>query len=484
VVISIFVDKNWRNEVKNIANELDKEIKKQDFAQAKEYILKLIELTKSGDVEIKRDASIAIDFILSKYGSTNPSDFLLPDWRGDFKAIKKRVITSQRTNNMTELMQIIKRMNTVISTNNDKDQRLNAIQMLMEIAQIEKRYVDEYEQHYIEAFVKETDKNVQKQLNLLLRALDETYPEDFEQTLKQLSKVEKVVKINTKFNFENDFIRYKISITNNTDDILWDVRFLIIKYEQNFALREIKPDIYAIFQDYMVMISVIKPGDTKEIFAKIEPKSSEVYLDGRLYYKKRDDREFTTIEAPNIVVNILDSLTVLEKLNEQVSIINCREFIDFHVKFKRMNAFALPKSIVPEMAYNIGKRVLTDLGFTLIMDIINEGNFYGEGLFYGRTQSKPEENTKSEEIVIILRASHENYAMEINIGCNNNAFLVAIQIKFDMMIRQIITTMKEFGEGDKLIELRCPSCFQPFDRLDRDWCPWCGADIDKNKLLS
>lgn len=483
-MILIYVDKSWRNEVKNIANELDKEIKKQNFEQAKEYILKLIELTKSGEVEIKRDACIAIDYIISKYGTTNPSDFLSPDWKGDYKAIKKRVITAQRTNNMSELIQIIKRMNTVISTNNDKDQRMNAVQMLIEIAQIEKRYVDEYEQHYIEAIIKEEDRGVQKQLNILLKTLDESYPEDVEQTIKQLSKVEKVVKINTKYNYENDFIRYKISITNNTDDILWDVRFLITKYEQNFTLREIKPDIYAIFQEYMVMISVIKPGDTKEIFAKVEPKSTEIYLEGKLYYKKKEDREFTIVQAPNLVVNILDSFPNLEKLSEQVSIIHCREFFDFHVKFKSMNAFALPKSIVPEMAYTVGKRVLNDLGFTLIMDIINEGNFYGEGLFYGRTITKPEDNNKQEEIVIILRASHENYAMEINIGCNNNAYLVAIQIKFDLMIRQIITTMKEFSEGDKLIELRCPSCFQPYDRLDRDWCPWCGADIDKSKLNS
>ena len=146
-----------------------------------------------------------------------------------------------------------------------------------------------------------------------------------------------------------------------------------------------------------------------------------------------------------------------------------------------MNAFALPDSISPEIAYIIGKRILSDFHFTLVMDVINQENFFGEALFYGRVSSK-EGSEKEEEIVVILRCSHENNALEINIGCNKNSYLVALQIKFDNMLRQLIMSREELIPGDKLIELRCPNCFQAYDKLSRDWCPWCGETFNKSKL--
>ncbi|MBD3350468.1 MAG: hypothetical protein GF364_03180 [Candidatus Lokiarchaeota archaeon] len=441
-------------------------------------------MKKSGVPNIKRDASIALDYILRKYGSTEPNDFLLPEWKGDFRGIKKKVMVAFRTNNVIEIQQIIKRMNTVLSTNNDEDVREDAAEMLCHIGKIDKRLIEPYEQHYIEAILTDSERDVKKSINSLLKIIDSSYPDDYEKTVEQLSKRAQLIKIKTDFSFDNDFIRYKVKIVNNTKDILWDVRYKIKKYEKNFMLREIKPDTLETYKKYLVNLSVVQPGDVKELIAIVEPRASEVYLEGNLHYKKYNENDFNKLLAPDLIVNLLDAFPKLEEIKEKPSIIHCREFFDFHGKYKSMNVFALPVSVTPELAYKIGKRVLSDIGFTLIRDdIVDQENFYGEGLFYGRTNPDPKNPELREEIVIIPRASHENYALEINIGCNNNAYLVAIQIKFDNLFRQILIGREEFTEDDRLYELRCPNCFQPFDKLDRDWCPWCGEDIDKTKLL-
>jgi len=263
---------------------------------------------------------------------------------------------------------------------------------------------------------------------------------------------------------------------NNTENIIWDVRYQITKFEKNFILHSITPKSFQTFEDYTVMLNVIQPGDIKEIFALIEPKSSQIYLEGTLFYKKYDDKDFLNLKAQNIVVDLLDSLPKLKKQSEKVSIIHCREFFDFHAKFKSLNAFSLPKSISPETVYSFGKKILEDFSFTQIIEIVDNENFFGESTYFAEIQNLTGDLAKDNEIVVIIRASHENYAMEINIGCNNNSHLVAIQVKFDKDLRELIFNSGNLKEDDALVELRCPNCLQSYDKL-RDWCPWCGQNI-------
>lgn len=465
---------------------MDKHIKKQNFIQAKEIINKLVDLQNHGEQEIKRDALIAVDHIRKRYGSTDVDNFLLPDWQGDFRGIKKKIKRATRTNNIIELKQVIQRLTIILSNNNDKKTRENAVETLIDIAETNKRNLEEFEQSYIKSLLRESDKKVQKLINVLLRLIDPSYPEDFEKNIEELSKQEKVVKVKTSYSFDTDFIRYKVKITNNTNEHIWDVRYLITKYEDNFVLREVIPNHIQRFEEYLVLLSVIQAGDTKEFIARVEPKSMQLFLEGKLYYKKYEDTDFNILAADDVVVDVVDAWGELDPSVEKASIVHCRELFDYHVKHKSMNTFALPVSISPELAFKIGKRILSDFGFSLVMEIMNEDSFFGEAVFYGaiKQSGSEEKKNQNEEIVIILRASHENYAIEINVGTDSNAHLVAIQVKFDTMLRQLLKMRKEWTEIDKLIELRCPNCFQAFDKIDREWCPWCGEDISKDELLN
>lgn len=446
----------------------------------------MVDLQNAGDQDIKRDAAIAVDQIKKRYGSTDVDNFLLPDWEGDFRGIKKKIKRAKRMNNITELKQIIKRLTIILSTNNDRRTREDAVETLIDLAESNKRYLEEYEQKFVKALLSERENRVKKDINELLRIIDKSYPEDYEKNVAELSKQEKVLKIETSYSFDEDFIRYKVKIINNTDEHIWDVRYLITKYEDNFILREVLPEEIQVFEDYLVLLSVIQAGDTKEFIARVEPKSMQLFLEGKLYYKHYEDTDFNILAADDLVVDVVDAWGELDPSVEKASIVHCRELFDFHVKHKSMNTFALPVSISPELAFKIGKRILSDFGFSLVMEIINDEQFFGEAVFYGSIKSGQDGSGKKtgEEIVIILRASHENYAVEINVGTDSNAHLVAIQVKFDTMLRQILKTRKEWTENDRLIELRCPSCFQALDKLDRDWCPWCGEDIDKDKLIN
>jgi len=486
-VLKIFVDKNWSNEVKKLAIEIDKAIKQNNFTIAKEYIQRLNETTKSGDPAVRRDALIAIDYIMKRYGSMEPSNFVLPDWKGDFRAIRKRATILHRTKNILEMKQLIRTMNQVIKTNQNADIKKDATELLLYIAELDKHYIEEYLSTYIEAFVSNSEKDLRKHLHELMRIIDPTFPEDINDTLRVISEKEKIIKIKPKYNYFNDFIQYKVQIYNNTDQSIWDVRYKIMKYEENFILRSIKPEIYKVFEENLVFLGVLQPNDMKEILFEVEPRKSQLFLDGRVYYKKYNSNDFEYLDAPNIVVDILGQFPVLEP-DAKVSIIYCREFFDYRAKFKSLNVFALPTSITPELAYNVGKRILTDLKFSFIMEIVEKENFFGEAIFYGSSKLKLAEpildiKERIEEIVIVLRCSHENYALEINVGCNYNPFLIAIQIQFDNLLRQILGSQSNMTENDKILELRCPSCFQPYEKLERDWCPWCGADIDKSKLF-
>ena len=450
----------------------------------------MIGLKTNGDQFIRRDACIVIDNVVKKFGTTSPVNFILPDWKGDFRAIKKRILIASRTNNTSELIILIKRMNTVILTNKNRDVREDSIEILIKIAEIDHRLIDEHEETYVKAIVTESNKNVQKLLNELLRIVDRnSYYEDFEDTLKVLKKPDKSLKIIPKYDFENDFIRYKVQIVNNTNEIIWDARYTIVLYEKNYILREIKPDTLEVFENNVIFLNVIQPGDMKEILIKIEPKSSQIYLEGNLRYKKYNDNDFSVLVAKELNLDLINEWPVLDTLQEKVSIVYCRELFDFHVKHKSMNAFALPPSISPELAYTMGKRILIDFKFSLVMDIMNQDSFFGEGLFYAKitpklTRKEEEEDKKPkvEEIVVILRSSYDNKSIEINIGTNTNAYLVSLQMKFDLMFKQLIKERPEYNPQEKIYELRCPNCYQVYDKIDRDWCPWCGEDIDKSKL--
>ena len=141
----------------------------------------------------------------------------------------------------------------------------------------------------------------------------------------------------------------------------------------------------------------------------------------------------------------------------------------------------LAESLSPEDTYSKGKKILEDFGFVQIIEIVDSDNFFGESTYFAEIKSSQGDLIKDKEIVVILRASKENHAMEINIGCNNNANLVALQVNFDLNLRELIYGSGDFRNGEKLIELRCQACLQSYDKL-RDWCPWCGEEIDVTKV--
>ena len=473
----MYVDKSWTSEVKTTAQNINRAIKKQDFIQAKMLIEKLIQLRKDGVKPVLRqDAAIALDFITKKYGTEQPTDFLSEDWKGDFKGIRKRLAILVQTRNVLEIKLLIKRMNIVTYTNLDPSVRSQSLSILSEIANFNVKLIDPYEQKYLHLLIAEKDSSIQKQLNSILVSIDPSnYFGDYTKTLEKLTHREKSLSVTTTYDFSNDFLRYKVKILNNTDEILWDVNYRINLYENNFVIRKINPDFYSIYEGNIVFLSVLRPGDMKEIILTVEPRAPQIYLEGMVNYKKEDENDYYSLPAKDLMLDILEHSPKFLILEKKVGVSHIREFFDFHVKFKSSNVFDLPDSIFPKLAYTIGKQILEKMQLTLSLDVIDEEIFFGEALFYGKTKSK-------NEVVVILRSSAENKSLEITIGTNNNSYLVALQINFDSQLRQEITTRPEFSPSDKLIELRCPNCLSSYDKR-RDWCPWCGETISESKLL-
>jgi hypothetical protein len=468
----IFIDRSWQSDVKNVAQDITRAIKKQDFIQAKMLIDKLIQMRKDGaNPRIRQDAAIVLDYVTQKYGKEHPTDFLSEDWKGDFKGIHKRLAILIQTRNVMEIKLLIERMNTVATTNVDDSVRSQALNILSEIATYDVKLVDPYEQKYLRNLLEEKNTSIQKQLNALLVGIEPSnYYSDFVKTIEKLTHREKKLSVSVSYDFSNDFIRYKVRIHNNTDEILWDVNYRINTYANNFIIRKIYPDFYEVFESNNVFLSVLRPGDMKEIIATVEPRSPQIYLEGTVHYKKENENDYYAISAKDLLLDVLENLPKFIKLKKKVGVSHIREFFDFHVKFKSSNVFALPDSITPSQAYTNGKQILEQMLMTLTLDVVDEEIFFGEALFYGKSQ-------KNEETVVILRSSAENKSLEMTIGTNNNSHLVAIQIKFDSQLRQLIKT------DEKLLELRCPNCLSSYDKV-REWCPWCGKPIDENKLLS
>ncbi len=472
------MDRSWTSEVKNCVQNINRAIKKQDFIQAKMLIDTLIQMRKDGAKSIiRQDASIALDYITQKYGKEKPTDFLSEDWKGDFKAIRKRLATLIQTRNTMEMKLLIERMNTVITTNKDQSERSQSVQILSEIANYDVKLIDQYEQKYLQLLLSEKDTSILRQLNeLLVRIEPSNYYSDHSKTLEKLNHREKILNVTVKYDFSNDFLRYKVKILNNTNEILWDVNYRLNLYANNFVIRRIYPEFYEIYEGHIIYLSVLRPGDMKEVIISIEPRSPQIYLEGMVNYKKEDENDYYAIPAKDLMIDILEHSPKFQNLEKKVGVSHIREYFDFHVKFKSSNVFALPDSIPPKLAYTIGKKILEKLHMILSLDVMDEDPFFGEALFYGKTE-------KNEETVVILRSSAENKSLEITIGTSNNSHLVAMQINFDSQLRQTLTTRPEFSPNDKLIELRCPSCLSSYDK-PRDWCPWCGETISPDQLLS
>jgi hypothetical protein len=290
-----------------------------------------------------------------------------------------------------------------------------------------------------------------------------------------LTHREKTLSVSAKYDFSNDFLRYKVQILNNTPEIIWDVKYQINLYENNFIIRRIHPDFFQFYEGNTVFLSVLRPGDMKEIIMTIEPRAAQIYLEGMIHYKKEGENDFYAVPAKDLIIDILGHAPQFQHLEEKVSVSHIREFFDFHVKNKSSNVFALPESIPPTLAYSISKEILSNLGLIIALDVLDETPFFGEALFYGKSGL-------NEETVVILRSTADNSSLEITIGTDNNAHLVALQISFDTQLRQTLTSRPEFGSHDKLIELRCPNCLSNYDKI-RDWCPWCGETLDESNLL-
>ncbi|MBN2155734.1 MAG: hypothetical protein JW776_06805 [Candidatus Lokiarchaeota archaeon] len=472
------MDRSWTPDVRNIAQRLNRAIRKQDFIQAKILIDQLINQRRNGvNPNLRQDAAIVIDHIIQKYGKEQPTDFLSEDWQGDFKGIRKRLVILFQTRNLGELKKLLERMNTVATTNADSSVRIQALNILAEIAKYNVKLVDLYEQKYLRVFLDEKNLSIQKLVNELLVQIDPAeYYGNYEQTLEKLNRREKKVNITVRYDFHNDFLRYKVQVLNNTEEILWDVNYQINKYENNLIIRQIYPDFYEVYENNVIYLSILRPGEMKEIIVTVEPRSPQIYLEGMVNYKKQNENDYYAIPAQDLMVDLIACLPKFQLLEKKVGVSHIREFFDFHVKYKSSNVFALPNSISPKLAYKTGKEILEKLHTILALDVMDEDPFFGEALFYGKTDA-------NEEIVAILRSSEENKSLEITIGTNNNTHLVAIQISFDDQLRQNLILCPEFSPHDKLIELRCPHCLSSFDKI-RNWCPWCGFELDPNFLLS
>jgi len=437
----------------------------------------LISMRKDGhNPKIRQDAAIALDYITQKYGNEHPTDFLSEDWKGDFKGIRKRLSILIQTRNTLELKTLIERMNIVAVTNADPSVRSQALQILAEIANYNLKLVDLFEQKYLHLFLNETNSSIQKEINsLLVRIEPSEYYGDYKKTLEKLNQREKKLSVSVKYDFSNDFLRYKVQILNNTNIILWDVNYRINNYKNNFVIRRIYPDYYEIYESSVIYLSVLQPGEMKEIIITVEPRCPQIYLEGMVNYKKQNENDYYTIPANNLMIDILEYSPRFQKLENKVGVSQIREFFDLHVQYKSSNVFALPDSISSKTAYTISKEILEKKHMILALDVMDEVSFFGEALFYGKTETQG-------EIVIIIRSSTENKSLEITIGTNNNAYLVAVHINFDTQFRQLLTSRPEFSSNEKVLKLRCPSCLSSYDKL-RPWCPWCGFELQESKLL-
>jgi hypothetical protein len=461
-------DKTFCNEVKTVFKRYEQAIKEQKLEDAKYSYEEMRHIMMShGSPEVRRDAGIAIEFIDRKYGGTNPELSITPDWRGDFVAINKRVKMAIRKGDIDELHEIVSRMNLVLQRCNSEAARQEAALVLLKVGEADTKLIS-FENLYVDL--------IKEELAKILNTLDEnTYENDWDAILKKFGNQDKnTVKIVPSYTFFGNLVQYKVHIYNNFDFLVWDVRFRIIPYPQNATIWKVLPENTPTFEGHIAFLNTILPHSMKEVSFLLSPKQLQLFLEGEVLYRKPEGQP-EIMPASHNTVDLVQIFPKLERIDAP-GVMHCREAYDHYLKVRDLKAWALSKALLPETVYGISKQILDKLGFSQVLDIKQENPFYGETLYFGKF-STTTDIVSDKELVIIIRTSDENHSLELNIGAMKSAHIIAIQIQFEIYLKERLSTLESVKGMESITELRCPSCLLGYEKGEREFCPWCGFEF-------
>lgn len=475
-------DKSFCNEVKTVFKRYEQAIKEQKLEDAKYSYEEMRHIMMShGSPEVRRDAGIAIEFIDRKYGGSNPELSITPDWRGDFVAINKRVKMAIRKGDLEELKEIVSRMNLVLQRCNSEAARQEAALVLLKVGEADSKLIG-FENLYVDLIKEEKTTSVKKELAKILNTVDEnTYNNDWDAILKKFGNQDKnIVKIVPSYTFVGNLVQYKIHIYNNFEFLVWDVRFRVIPYPQNSAILKVVPENTPTFDGHIAFLNTIPPHSMKEVSFLLSPKQLQLFLEGEVLYRKPEGQP-EIIPVSHITVDLVQSFPKLERIDAP-GVMHCREAYDHYLKVRDLKAWALSKALLPETVYSISKQILDKLGFSQVLDIKQENPFYGETLYFGRFATTATDVASDKELVIIIRTSDENHSLELNIGAMKSAHIIAIQIQFEIYLKERLSTLESVKGMETITELRCPSCLLGYEKGEREFCPWCGFEFPKSQV--
>jgi hypothetical protein len=58
-----------------------------------------------------------------------------------------------------------------------------------------------------------------------------------------------------------------------------------------------------------------------------------------------------------------------------------------------------------------------------------------------------------------------------------SAHIIAIQIQFEIYLKERLSTLESVKGMESITELRCPSCLLGYEKGEREFCPWCGFEF-------
>jgi hypothetical protein len=470
------IDSGWQKPVKEAMKAFQDKIKLLDATGARRSMIDLVALIRSKDADeaTRKDASIALELI-QQIDYSHPEQVLISmvDWKGDIDQIKKNVLSDLKVKNYDNVADMVPKLIYLVESNKDLYTRVKGAEILSEISKKHPLLLEKYQPKFFKAMFDDSLDVINFIADVLYNIDFQTFgthsPEKIRKILSQRFE-ENLVNAWATIGYSRHLIRLEINVENFTRNWIFNVT-VRIKNDPGFTVASIEPE-YPIKQDpaenaTSIDMNVVQNKTAKKVFIFVEPQCSQkIQLLTKIAYKNNDgkyfDRELTKDEV-DLFALVPEFLTSVN-----FGLAHCKEFFEFHAKFKQIRKFAIPEVIKTDQLTIAIKNAMDAESIVSVNEyktdnVKDESEYYSELYFHAQTR------IAHDEVVIVSRVAGEDKTLTLMVAANNEIYLPGL---YNKMLAKIYASLNH----KPFTPLECPKCFGTLDR-GMSFCPSCKTKL-------
>lgn len=261
---------------------------------------------------------------------------------------------------------------------------------------------------------------LKKDLELLLKPISEAVAVSKVEKKAKFKNPEEYVSILSGVEFFRGYVRVKMAITNDLDNVITDSMVKIIVKQDHLRIGWVEPPEY-VLQGDSIVIGNVQPGEKVQLNLYLDPLTcTGSFVDATLTFKDAKGDLYSIVMSRRKADVVCPTFHTDQDINVAMLRKMITEFAQHDTK-----VYMLPEGLWAEEAFKMGMSVIEGHNVKLVREYTETAPTYAaEAWYYGKTQ------IKKEEVVMRIGVSREHNSLEFFVGSSDQAAITGLLAEF------------------------------------------------------